>query len=61
MLFVAVVGVEAGSSIDQFLQFIGVRGPLHCRVQGDLAFVIERCQRLIESLHAILVLAGLHH
>src|ERR1043165_5672560 len=53
--------VDAGTTIDQLAQLIDIRRTLQRRLHIDLALVIQRGQRLIESLHAVLVLARLHH
>src|SRR5215204_3053525 len=57
----AVAGVDARAVLDQLAQLVGVGGPLHRRLDGDEPLVVERGQRLVEGLHAVLALAGLHH
>src|SRR6185503_4184323 len=59
--FPTVARVDAGATIDQLAQLVDVRRTLHGGIQSDLALVIERGQCLVESLHAVLVLASLHH
>jgi len=54
-------GVDAGAVFDQLAQLIGVRATLHGHVHRDEPLVVERGERLVEGLHAVLALAGLHH
>ena len=61
MLLRTVAGINSGAAIDQLAQLVYVRRTLQRRVQTNLAFVIERRQRLVERLHPVLVLARLHH
>src|SRR5215212_5757319 len=57
----AVACVDARAVLDQLAQLVRVRRPLHRHLDGDEALVVERGERLVEGLHAVLALAGLHH
>src|SRR5512140_640160 len=52
---------DAGAARDHFGQFVGERGDRHRELLRDDAAVHERRERLVEGLHAVLVLPGLHH
>src|ERR1700730_1413508 len=54
------IPIQAGSTVDHFLQFVLVAGARHRHFDGDLFLEIRRRQRLIKRLHSELVLAGLH-
>src|SRR5216684_8157472 len=47
-------------AVDHFLQLILVAGALHRNFQRDLFLKISGCQRLVERLHAELLLSRLH-
>src|SRR6266852_696814 len=47
-------------TVDHFLQLILVAGALHRNFQRDLLLEISGCQRLVECLHAELLLPRLH-
>src|SRR5579884_1322137 len=51
---------QAGAAVDHFLQLVRRTGPGQGHLQRDLLCQIRRRQRLIEGLHAELVLARLH-
>ena len=49
------------TAVDDLLQLVRVGRARERRLQGDHALEVERRQRLVERLHAVLGLAGLHH
>src|SRR5919107_589828 len=57
----AAAGVDARAVLDQLAQLVGVRRALHRDLDRDEALVVERGERLVEGLHAVLALARLHH
>src|SRR5215210_1337292 len=50
-----------GAAVDDLLELVRVRGAGERRFQRDHAFEVQGGQRLVERLHAMLGLAGLHH
>src|SRR5882672_5786588 len=54
------VAIEAGATIDHFLQFVSIAGACHGHFQRDLFLEVRCGQRLVERLHSELILAGLH-
>ncbi len=57
----AVARVDARAVLDQLAQLVGVRRTLHRHLDGDEPLVVERGERLVQGLHAVLALSGLHH
>ena len=47
--------------INQVAQLICIRGTLHGGLAGNLSLVEKSRERLVEGLHAVNILAGLHH
>ena len=60
-MFVSVAGIKSRPTFDQLFQLIDIGRSLHSCIHCDRTLVIESRERLIEGLHAKLVLTGLHH
>ncbi len=56
-----VAGVDAGAVLDQLAQLVRVRRALDGDLHRDEPLVVERGERLVEGLHAVLALTRLHH
>src|SRR6266513_1119318 len=52
---------RAGAAGDHLLQLVGVRRARQRHLQRNLFLEVERGQRLVEGLHPVLRLSGLHH
>src|SRR5262249_10846183 len=53
--------IQARPTIDELLQFVGIGGTRERNLERDQPPVVERGERLIESLHPELGLPRLHH
>ena len=50
-----------GTAVDDLLQLVRHGGARECDLKGDEATEIQRRERLVEGLHPVLGLTGLHH